>query len=203
MDAAYWDERYRGSDLVWSTTPNLFVLEEVGALEPGRAIDLAGGEGRNALWLAEQGWDVELVEFSDVALARARALALERGVQLTTTLADVTAAPVLDPADLVLLCYLQLPKEPLARALRHAATLVAPGGHLLVIAHEHDNLMHGVGGPPDPAVLPSVAQVVAALEGTGLTIGRAEQVRRPVQTEGRTRDAIDLVVRATRPAPQE
>jgi SAM-dependent methyltransferase len=199
MDASDWDERYSGSDLVWSTTPNLFVVEETESLTPGRVLDLAGGEGRNAIWLAARGWDAELVEFSDVALQRGRALATERGVTIATTLADVTAAPALQAADLVLLCYLQLPEAPLAAALRHAASLVAPGGRLLVIAHERDNLAHGVGGPPDPAVLPTVAQVLAALDGTGLTIERAEQVRRPVETEGRTRDAIDLVVRAVRP----
>jgi SAM-dependent methyltransferase len=198
MDASDWDERYSGSDLVWSTTPNMFVVEETESLTPGRVLDLAGGEGRNAIWLAARGWDAELVEFSDVALQRGRALAAERGVTIATTLADVTAAPALDAADLVLLCYLQLPQGPLARALRHAASLVAPGGRLLVIAHERDNLEHGVGGPPDPDMLPTVAQVVAAIEGTGLSIERAEQVRRPVETEGRTRDAIDLVVRAVR-----
>jgi SAM-dependent methyltransferase len=198
MDAADWDERYRGTDLVWSTTPNAFVVEAVADLAPGRVLDLAGGEGRNALWLAEHGWDAELVEYSQVALDRATQLALERGLTLVTTLADVTAAPPLAPADLVLLCYLQLPEQPLAAALRHAASLVAPGGRLLVIAHERDNLAHGVGGPPDPAVLPTVAQVLAALTGTGLDIERAEQVRRPVATQDRTRDAIDLVVRAVR-----
>ncbi len=198
MDASDWDERYSGSDLVWSTTPNMFVVEETESLTPGRVLDLAGGEGRNAIWLAARGWDAELVEFSDVALQRGRALAAERGVTIATTLADVTAAPALDAADLVLLCYLQLPQGPLARALRHAASLVAPGGRLLVIAHERDNLEHGVGGPPDPDMLPTVAQVLAAIEGTGLRIERAEQVRRPVETEGRTRDAIDLVVRAVR-----
>jgi SAM-dependent methyltransferase len=201
LDASDWDERYRSADLVWSTTPNAFVVEEVADLAPGRVLDLAGGEGRNALWLAERGWDAELVEFSEVALGRARDLARERGVALATTSADVTAAPMLEPADLVLLCYLQLPEGPLAAALRHAASLVAPGGRLLVVAHERDNLEHGVGGPPDPAVLPSVGQVVAALDGSGLRIERAEQVRRPVVTEGRTRDAIDLVVRCIRDLP--
>jgi SAM-dependent methyltransferase len=199
MDAADWNERYRGGDLMWSATPNAFVVEETATLPPGRVLDLAGGEGRNAIWLAGRGWEAELVEFSDVALERARMLAAEREVTLVTTLADVTAAPALEPADLVLLCYLQLPEGPMGEVLRHAASLVAPSGRLLVIAHERDNLSHGVGGPPDPAVLPTVAQVVAALEGTGLDIGRAEQVRRAVETEGRTRDAIDLVVRATRP----
>lgn len=203
MDAAAWDERYAASELVWSAGPNAFVVEQLTThladISPGRALDLAGGEGRNALWLAEQGWATELVEFSPVALEKAGRAARERGVALTTTLADVTAAPGLAPAELVLVCYLQLPAEPLARALRHAAALVAPGGALLVIAHERTNLEHGHGGPQDPALLPSVADVVAAIDGEGLAIGQAEQVQREVMTDDGPRTAVDLLVRATRP----
>ena len=199
MDAAAWDERYAARGLVWAAGPNTVVVDEVAGLTPGRAIDLAGGEGRNALWLAEQGWDAELVEFSGVALEKARAIAEQRGVTVTTTLADATAGPDLRPADLVLVCYLQLPAEPLARALGHAASLVAPGGTLLVIAHERDNLEHGHGGPPDPAFLPTVDEVLAAVDGHGLTVERAGQVRRAVDTGDGPREAIDLLVRATRP----
>jgi SAM-dependent methyltransferase len=198
MDAASWDERYAASDLVWSVGPNAFVVEQVGGLTPARAIDLAGGEGRNAIWLAEQGWDAELVEFSAVALEKAAAIAHQRGLTLRTTLADVTAAPELDPAELVLVCYLQLTSEPLAAALRHAATLVAPGGTLLIIAHERDNLAHGYGGPPDEAYLPTVADVLDAIDGEGLRVEHAGQVRRNVETEDGPREAIDLLVRARR-----
>jgi SAM-dependent methyltransferase len=201
MDASSWDQRYAASDLVWSAGPNAFVVEQVAGLAPGRAIDLAGGEGRNAIWLAEQGWDAELVEFSAVAIEKAAAIAHHRGVELRTTLADVTAAPALDPADLVLVCYLQLPTEPLSEALRHAATLVAPGGTLLVIAHERDNLEHGYGGPPDPAYLPTVAEVLSAIDGQGLSVEHAAQVRRPVETDAGPREAVDLIVRASRPGP--
>ena len=186
---------------MWSVGPNAFVVEQVAGRIPGRALDLAGGEGRNAIWLAEQGWDVELVEFSAVAIEKAGAIAHQRGVALRTTLADVTTGPTVDPADLVLVCYLQLPAEPLAAALAHAATLVAPGGLLLIIAHERDNLEHGYGGPPDAAYLPTVADVLAAIEGQGLDVEHAGQVRRPVDTPEGPREAIDLLVRATRPEP--
>jgi SAM-dependent methyltransferase len=198
MDASTWDARYRERELVWSAGPNAFVEAELSDLVPGRAIDLAGGEGRNAIWLAERGWQVELVEFSSVALQKAAALASARRVDLTTTLADVTAEPTLAPADLVLVCYLQLPNGPLAAALAHAARSVAPGGTLLVIAHERDNLAHGHGGPPDAAFLPTVDEVLDAIGGAGLTIERAEQVRRPVETDDGPREAIDLLVRARR-----
>ena len=207
MDASAWDERYAASELIWSAGPNAFVVEQVtthlDGVGPGRALDLAGGEGRNAIWLAEQGWRAELVEFSSVALEKAAAIARAREVELITTLADVTASPELELADLVLVCYLQLPAEPLARALAHAASLVSPGGTLLVIAHERDNLAHGYGGPPDAAFLPTVAEVLAAIDGHGLVIEEAGQVRRPVVTPEGPREAIDLLVRATRPNLRE
>ncbi|MEL0282956.1 MAG: SAM-dependent methyltransferase, partial [Ilumatobacter sp.] len=62
MDAAGWDERYAGTDLVWSAGPNVFIEEICAGLEPGSALDLAAGEGRNAVWLAERGWDVTAVD---------------------------------------------------------------------------------------------------------------------------------------------
>jgi SAM-dependent methyltransferase len=200
MDAATWDNRYRDRELMWGAGPNALFADEVADLPPGRMLDLAGGEGRNAIHLAEHGWDAELVEFSVVALENARALATERGVTITTTLADVTARPDLVPADLVLVCYLQVPAAPYAATVGHAATLVAPGGTLLVIVHDRDNLERGVGGPPDPAVLPSVADTLAALEGSGLAVVRAEQVLRRVEAPEGPRDAVDHVVRAVRSA---
>ena len=66
-----WDDRYAASELVWSAGPNLFVEELCRDLAPGRSIDLAAGEGRNAVWLAEQGWDSTAVDFSAVGLAKA------------------------------------------------------------------------------------------------------------------------------------
>src|ERR1700754_3536553 len=78
MDADAWDERYAATELVWSAGPNRFVEEECADLQPGRALDLAAGEGRNALWLAERGWSATAVDFSAVALDRARSLAGQR-----------------------------------------------------------------------------------------------------------------------------
>jgi len=126
-------------------------------------------------------------------------VAHERDVPLRMTMADVTAEPGLDPADLVLVCYLQLETGPLAAALGHAATLVAPGGTLLVIAHERDNLEHGYGGPQDPRFLPTVDDVLQAIRRHGLEVEKAGQVRRAVETDDGPREAIDLLVRARRP----
>lgn len=73
MSSAEWDRRYAGSDLVWTAEPNRFVEAELTHLRPGRALDLGCGEGRNAVWLAEHGWQVTGVDFSPVALEKGRA----------------------------------------------------------------------------------------------------------------------------------
>ena len=200
MDASSWDERYREQELVWSAGPNAVVERELADHPPGRALDLAAGEGRNALWLAERGFEVEAVEFSPVAIDKARQLADHRGVSLTLTLGDLTAPLDLAPADVVLIAYLHLPRTTEREVLRRAAAWVAPGGTLLLIAHARRNLVDGVGGPQDPELLPTPEELVASLTGTGLGIERAEEVIRTVEVGGEERTAIDVLVRAQRPA---
>jgi SAM-dependent methyltransferase len=200
VDATDWDERYRERPLVWSAEPNVFVERELGDLPPGRALDLAAGEGRNALWLATLGWDVEAVEFSPVAIEKGRALAEAEGLEVRWTLADLLDEPALAPADLVLIAYLQLPRPSFERVLRYAAAAVAPGGVLLSIGHALRNLDDGVGGPQDPEVLWDEAGLRAALEGTGLHVERLAEVTREVGTEDGPRAAIDLLLRAHRPS---
>jgi SAM-dependent methyltransferase len=205
VDANEWDERYAAADLVWSAGPNVWVETITGELPPGRALDLAAGECRNALWLAERGWTVTAVDFSGVALDRAQSLAGarlgQRAEALTTIQADVvTWRPEPRAFDLVLVVYLHLPVEERTAALESAADAVAPGGTLLVVGHDLANLDGGVGGPQDPTVLCRPADVVADLAPTGLQVQRADTVRRPVpQEDGSTRDALDLLVLATRP----
>ena len=198
MDAQTWDERYRERELVWSADPNEFVARETSDLPPGRALDLAAGEGRNAIWLARRGWEVQAVEFSPVAIDKGRRLAEHAGVEVTWTLADLTEAPDLAPADLVLLIYLHLPQPHGDAALRHAAGLVRSGGTLLVVGHARRNLTDGYGGPPDPDLLAQPEEVAAVLADAGLEVQRAEEVIRTVDTDDGPRNAIDLLVRARR-----
>lgn len=199
MDRQQWDERYRGAELVWTATPNQFVVEEVEGLSPGTAVDLACGEGRNAVWLAEQGWSATGVDFSAEGLAKGARLAGSRGVEVSWELASVDewTAPV-GGVDLVVMCYLQLPRPARDAALAKAAAAVAPGGTLLVVAHDRDNLVRGFGGPPSADVLYDVGEVVDAAGSAGLHAARADQAVRIVETDDGPRQAIDTVVRATR-----
>lgn len=199
MDANTWDERYRDTELMWSAGPNAFVEEICAGFDPGRSIDLAAGEGRNALWLAEQGWDSTAVDFSAVAIDKAQAIAERRGITLTTEVADLTGyVPTPGGYDLVVIAYLQLPADQLAPILQRAAAAVAPAGHLVLVNHDVDNLEHGYGGPPSAEVLTTPGQVVAAI-GDTLVVDRADTVDRHVQTDDGPRVARDTLVVAHRP----
>lgn len=205
MDSSGWDERYSGSDLVWSAGPNLFVEQVCADLTPTTAIDLGAGEGRNALWLAERGWQATAVDFSGVALDRARQIAAERlgdhADRLTTVQADLTAFTPQTMYDLVLVVYLQVPPADRASLLVTAARCTAPGGRLLVVAHHSDNLTEGVGGPQHPDVLYTEKDVLAdlarELDGGRLTVERAERALRAVDGD---RTAVDTVVLLRRPS---
>jgi SAM-dependent methyltransferase len=198
MDSTAWNDRYRDADLIWSAGPNQFVEQICRGLTPGRAIDLAAGEGRNAIWLAEQGWDAMAVDFSDVAIEKARALAARRGVSITTEVADLTTyEPRPAGFDLVVVAYLQLVDELLTPILRRAGAAVAPSGTFLLVSHDRDNIDRGYGGPQDLAVLTTTEQVVAAL-GDGFVVERAEVAERHVATDDGDRIALDTLVVARR-----
>ena len=195
MDPDAWDERYRAADLVWGAPPNRWVAAELADARPGRAVDLACGEGRNALWLAHNGWQVTGLDFSPVAITKARALDTRHEVDWVV--GDATTYAPDTAVDLALLVYLQLSATERRLAVRAAAAALAPGGTLLVIAHDSRNLTEGTGGPQDPFVLYTAADVTADLAGTGLDVQRAGEVLRPV--EGADRPAIDALVRARAP----
>ena len=207
MDAAAWNDRYAAAEFVWSTEPNQFLAAEVAGLTAGSALDLACGEGRNAVWLATLGWDATGVDFSDVGLAKAAKLAEANEVTAKTrwVCADATSWVPDEQFDLVAVAYLHL-SEPLRRAaMSVAVAALAPGGTLVVIGHDATNITEGVGGPPDPAVLYGPDDIVGDLQSAdpALVVERAERVLRGVRVEtdgvAEERHAIDCLVRVCRP----
>lgn len=168
VDADGWDRRYDAEGLVWGLEPNQWLVMEAEELPPGRALDLGCGKGRNALWPAGRGWQVTGVDFADVGLARAGQLAerADLAARVTWVRADVLDSSRWgDAFDLVVVAYLQQVSAERRRLLRAAAQVLAPGGTLLVIAHDLSNLTQGVGGPQDPAVLFTAEDVVDDLAG--------------------------------------
>ena len=200
MRSQDWDQRYATTELVWGAGPNRFLVSEVADLTPGRALDLGCGEGRNAIWLAERGWRVSGVDFSQAGLDKARRLAVDRGVEVTWVRADLLDyEPDHGAFDLVILMYIHLPAAQLADVMKTASAALAPGGTLLVVGHDLLNLSQGHGGPQDPELLFTPADIERVLPGLG--IERAESVLRPVTVDGREVSAIDALVRAKKLLP--
>lgn len=196
----YWNRRYAAKELVWTANANRFLVAEAENLAPGRALDLAAGEGRNAVWLAERGWTVRAVDLSDVAIEKGKKLAAARNVadKIEFEAADLRGyEPGRHRFDLVVLMYLQLPRAELAPILARAARAVAPGGTFVLVGHDSANLEHGYGGPQNPDVLYTAQEVVAALGGE-IEIEKAGPVDRSVETDDGIKVAIDCLVRGRR-----
>jgi len=197
MKAEDWNARYREAaetrDSVWSLEPNVWVVENLSDLTPGTAVDLAAGEGRNALWLAQRGWQVTAVDFAAAGLAVGSGRAEQLGLEVLWQKADATTWRTREPVDLVLIAYLQLPAEQLASALENAAAALAPGGLLAVINHDRDNIIRGVGGPQDAAVLTTAEQLREAVPGLDIVDSGQYERDTPKGT------AIDAVLLARRP----
>ena len=193
MRAEEWDERYAEKQQ-WSAGPNALIADLLADLPPGDAVDLAAGEGRHALWLSGLGWHVTAVDFSGVGLDRGRAQ--PGGDRVTWVTADVTTWTA-EPAslDLVLVAYLHVPEAETVTLLSRAVGWLRPGGRLLVLGHDVENIEHGVGGPQEPEILHSVDRLgpVAEL----LDVDRLEQIRR--ETPAGT--ALDTLLWGRRPDP--
>jgi SAM-dependent methyltransferase len=210
MDARAWDERYAASELVWSATPNQFVAAELADLTPGRALDLAAGEGRNSLWLADRGWQVTAVDFSLAGLDKGRTLQERhehgRDLHIDWVHADVLtyeAGPV--PFDLAVVAYLQLVADERRAAVRRAFGALRTGGTFFLVAHDSTNLTEGTGGPQDPDVLCTAEDVLADLDGERFEVERADRVARTVSADDEhrgepDRTAYDCLVRLVRTA---
>jgi SAM-dependent methyltransferase len=201
VEANRWDQRYTEHASAWGGAPNQWVAQICAELPPGTALDLACGQGRNALWLAGLGWTVTGVDFSQVALDRAVELARESGIPPERTHwvhADLLSYhPEPESVDLALLAYLHLPRQDRATVIRRAAEAVRPGGQLLVVAHHSDNLVEGIGGPPDPRLLYSAETAFGDVPAeAGFSVRRSERVLREV--DGADRKAIDAVLLAVR-----
>ncbi|MFB3042176.1 MAG: class I SAM-dependent methyltransferase, partial [Candidatus Poribacteria bacterium] len=167
-----------------------------------KAVDVACGEGRNAIWLAEQEWNVMAIDFSDVAIAKGRRIAAKRDVNVNWITEDVSTwkLPKYE-FDLVAVLYLHTTIRERELWLKNVIDSVKPSGTFIYIAHDSDNIENGVGGPQDPALLPTMAEITNALKGFDVEI--AEVIERPVSRDpGHGKDlegiALDSFVRALR-----
>lgn len=196
-----WDKRYAGSEMVWSLEPNEFVVEYLSDVTTGKMLDLGGGEGRNALWFASRGWQVENSDFSAVAVSKFLQRAEREGLThlCTGTVVDATnpESCVTKPVDLAVIAYLQIPAADLAAAIATAAQSLRSGGTLFGVWHARENLTGGFGGPPSPELNPTQEELRSACDALDLNVHTLTLLDRFFLSGGEERKAIDVVLLAT------
>lgn len=146
-----WDERYARDDYLFGTEPNRFLASSRGLLDDGgRVLCVADGEGRNSVWLAGEGFQVDAFDASAVGVAKARRLAAERGVTVHFEVADVDGWRWPEEAyDAVAAIFIQFaPPDMRRRTFDRIARALRPGGLLLLEGYRVEQLAYGTGGPP-------------------------------------------------------
>lgn len=199
---AFWNQRYAGADFAYGTAPNDFLVSCLAKLPPGgRVLCLADGEGRNGVWLAQQGFQVTSVDIADAGLRKARRLADHAGVTLATVHADVTRFDLGQGAwDAIVSIFLHLP-APARRALHaRCAAALKPGGVLVYEAYTPQQVAFASGGPvKEPELLVTLEEVEAEFRGCTVE-HRFSGVRRVVEGSLHHGDAHVAQLVARRPA---
>lgn len=202
MDNSSWVKKYDTEDYVYSKDVNQFVVELCGPLNPGAAIDVAGGEGRNSVWLAQQGWKVECIDFAQNALDKAAKLAADVGVSdrvITTCQSALELQPTLAPVDLAVVAYLHIYSHQFAVAMERTVAALKPGGHLMGVWHALENLQHNSHGPQNPDSLPSVTSLTELCTRLGLEILTLENRDGLVRTADGPQPSVTVVLFARKP----
>ena len=219
FDRNYWEDRYGASGLAWSGKPNPVLVTEVTPLTPGRALDIGSGEGADAFWLAQRGWQVTGVDIAVNALDKARAHAesvdLAAAARIDWQQHDFTEwSPQAQSFDLVSSQFMHLPQPILTTLFRALAAAVAPGGTLLIVGHDaadHDAADHDAADVDEKShhrghlaeLMFSADEVLDAIKGEKLTIETAESRPRRAANGQRSDFINDIVVRARRvPVPR-
>lgn len=200
---ADWEHRYSGEQ-VWSGNPNGSLVCEVETLTPGRALDVGAGEGGDAIWLTEHGWDVTANDISQRALGRIAHEAARRDLRVECLHADANALTPFQPGgfDLVAAGYASIPRTPDGRAVRNLLDAVAPGGTLLVVSHDLEPMRTAIdtiteSRPFDPDAYVRVDDFVTAIgELPGWEIDVHETRPRPPGAASASHHVDDIVLRA-------
>lgn len=188
-----WNARYQGDDYAFGTEPNEFVLSIIHHLpKSGRALDLATGEGRNGIFLAQHGLDTEGVDLSDVGLAKAERLAAEKGVRFSTRIADIAAMDIPEAHYQVIssvFCHFPEPKR--SDVARRIIEGLAPGGYFVGVYYHPEQVILGTGGPSDPTWLGTLRDMVESFDGLDWIV--VEHVRREIQEGSRHKGMSSMV----------
>lgn len=187
-----WDQRYNIDEYVYGKEPNDFLRQSIKHIPQGDLLCLAEGEGRNAVFLAQHGGNVTAVDASAIGLAKAHRLAVERGVSLTTQIADLAQFQLdEDRWDGIISIFAHLP-PPVRRALhKQVVQSLRPGGIFLLEAYTPQQLLHNTGGPPNAELLMDLASLQQELQ--GLRFLHAQECVRDIH-EGLFHNGLSAVV---------
>jgi SAM-dependent methyltransferase len=194
-----WDERYGEEGFAYGTEPNDFLRENAHRMPVGRVLCLAEGEGRNAVWLAEQGFDVTAVDASSVGLDKAQRLAAERGVRLHSVHADLADFDIGGDAwDGILSIFCHLPPPLRVDVHRRCVKGLRAGGVFLLEAYTPRQLALKTGGPPVLDLLVEPEDLHAEL--SGLEFLMLDERERHIR-EGDFHDGVGAVVQVVARKP--
>lgn len=200
----FWDERYGSAATIWSGNPNPHLVAQVADLTPGTALDVGSGEGADAIWLAEQGWQVTGIDVSMVALERAAQLAAAAGHdvadRITWQQADIlTWDPAPRQFDLVSAQFMHLPRSAREVVYRRLAAAVRPDGSLLIVGHHPSDLETTMRRPNLPDLFFTAEQVAAGLDPDDWqVVVAASPERQTLDADGRPVTISDAVMHAIR-----
>lgn len=204
FDQEFWEERYRSHPSVWSGNPNTHLVSEAADLTPGTALDVGAGEGADALWLAERGWQVTAIDLSTVALDRGASHAREAGADVAARIqwlhADLTSwVPTPMTYDLVSAQFMHLPKPQRDPLFARLAASVAAGGTLLIVGHHPLDLQTTIPRPPMPELFFTAADIADTLNPDEWEILVSDaRARDAIDPDGRPATIHDAVMRAQR-----
>jgi SAM-dependent methyltransferase len=203
FDEQFWNERYRSSARVWSGNPNPQLVAEVSGLSPGRALDVGCGEGADAIWLAQSGWDVVATDISSVALERAVQHARDTDPTASARIewrhVDLLVSPPeQDSFDLVSAQFMQLAPGPRARLFTALAASVRTRGTLLVVGHDLSDLDTGVPRPALPDLFYTADDIARLLDSSWTVVVNEARPRSAMTPGGVTTTIHDALLLATR-----
>jgi SAM-dependent methyltransferase len=165
-----WDERYSGEEFAYGTAPNEFLAANFGSIPKGKVLSIAEGEGRNAVFLAKQGYAVTAVDGSLVGLQKAKKLADENGVEVEFIHADLADHDLGENKwDGIVSIFVPLPSSLRAQLYKKLEAALKPNGVFLIEAYTPDQIKHGTGGGNSPDTMQSKASLTRELPGLKFT----------------------------------
>jgi SAM-dependent methyltransferase len=175
----FWNEKFANTDYAYGTEPNDFLASAVTNLKRGATLSLAEGEGRNAVWLAQQGFTVSSIEQSEKGVGKTLRLALQRGVIVMAERGELETFHIQPNSwDLVVSIYAHTPQELRRKLHRQVVAGLKPGGVFVLEAYTPAQIPNNTGGPKDASLMPTAELLRSEL--AGLVFDHIEEVERDV-----------------------